>query len=789
MADNKQQVKQQVTVAGRRISLSSLDKVVYPGEGIVKAEVVQYAARVAEVMLRHVGGRPLSLVRYPDGIEGESFFQKNRPKSTPSWVESVAIPSDEIQYLAATEEAVLVWLANQGALEVHQMHARKPHTDRPDYLVVDLDPPPESGFLHIRDLAFRLRDHAVDLGYDPLVKTTGGKGLHVVCPLEPEATTEEVLAAAKDLAKSFRDTHPKELTLQLAKAKRQGRVFVDILRHNPGQTIIAAYSLRGRPGAPVSLPITWERLEEVDDPRAFNVHTVPDLLDEHGDAWEDFDDHRRPLHTRKPKGRKKASPPKAKSAKKEKDSEEGEVPKSLEKYAEKRRFNETPEPAARPAEDGGPRFVVQRHHASRLHYDLRLEKDGVLLSWAVPKGLPPRPGVKRLAVQTEDHPVKYLTFEGTIPKGNYGAGEMWVFDSGEYEVLDERKGRMTFRLGGNTLSGEYRLIKTKDNQWLLERLDEPDPDWLKTDLEPMALVLVAQVPSGKKLEYEVKWDGIRALIYIDDGDVRIITRNGTDVTDQFPELADAGAFRATTAILDGEIVVLKDGGVPDFGRVLKRMQRTQRTAAKASQSMPATCYLFDCLYLDGRPITQEPLRRRREWLEDAIKDGTPFRFSRAVSDGKSFLAAVDEQQLEGIVAKDPESVYEVGKRPGSWIKIKIRREAVCVIIGFTPGKGSNKQSLGSIHVAELVDDMLEYRGRVGTGMTMDLRKRLIEQLADLSRKDFPLNSPAPKDAPGTTWVQPSLMCEVAFAEITEGGRFRKPSLIRLRPDLDAPASA
>jgi bifunctional non-homologous end joining protein LigD len=761
---------QRATVAGHIVSLSNLDKVLYPGERIVKAEVVQYYLAVAPIMLEHVRDRPLALVRYPDGLDGESFFQKARPDWAPDWVGRVQM--EDIEYVAATTEAVFVWLANLAALEIHQWHGRAPRIEFPDYLVIDIDPPKDGPFDTVRKLAFLLRDYVRQRGYHPYVKTTGGRGLHLVLPLEPVHPAGDVLEAARDLATGFRDEHPKAVTMQLSKAKRGGRVFLDILRHNTAQTVVSPYSLRGRPGATASLPITWEELDDLSDPDDFNIRTVPDILEQRGDAWSEIASRATALHTARPAGD-------------DPGHDRNEPPRSLRAYSAKRRSGATPEPpAAVAAEATGDRFTIQRHHASRLHYDLRLERDGVLLSWAVPKGFPPRPGITRLAVRTEDHPLEYLDFEGTIPAGNYGAGRMWVFDTGRYGEIKRTDRSLTFELAGRGFSGSYRIAGGDGDEWFLVRLDDPDPDWPRARVEPMKAVLRKEPPVWDAFEYEVKWDGIRSLIHVDEGEIRIVTRNGVDVTEQFPELVLPDAFRTVSAVLDGEIVCLDPAGVPDFGAVLTRVQRGSGRAGKASRKSPAVCYVFDALYLDGRPITAEPLWRRRQWVEDLLVTGTPFRFSRSVSDGEEFLEAIADMGLEGAMAKRPESAYQVGRRSEDWLKLKIRRRASCTVVGYTTGRGSLVGRLAALHVAEDVDGETVYRGKVGSGITESLRRSLEARLAPLARDEPPLSEP-PQDQQDTVWVEPRITCDVAFSEITSTGRFRAPSLKKVHPDPPA----
>jgi DNA ligase D-like protein (predicted 3'-phosphoesterase) len=225
-----------------------------------------------------------------------------------------------------------------------------------------------------------------------------------------------------------------------------------------------------------------------------------------------------------------------------------------------------PEPPPGEIGSHGSAFVVHRHHASRLHYDLRLEQNGVLRSWAVPKGLPPKPGIMRLAVNVEDHPLEYVNFEGAIPKGEYGGGMMWKFAQGRYEITKQKKDGFYFRLQSRELNAEYRIHHTKENQWLLERVDSPQVDWLHDPIEPMLARSVQKPPSSADYIYEVKWDGIRAMITLDEGAIRIHGRNRMDITNQFPELLIPDqAFRATSALFDGEIVCLETDGSLTLG--------------------------------------------------------------------------------------------------------------------------------------------------------------------------------------------------------------------------------
>ncbi|HEU4366214.1 MAG TPA: non-homologous end-joining DNA ligase, partial [Candidatus Krumholzibacteria bacterium] len=458
------------------------------------------------------------------------------------------------------------------------------------------------------------------------------------------------------------------------------------------------------------------------------------------------------------------------------------TPEQLETYAKKRSFAKTPEPAPHDADEGTSRFVVHRHHASRLHYDLRLEMNGVLLSYAVPKGLPPRPGIKRLAIQTEDHPVEYLTFEGAIPKGEYGGGDMWVYASGRYEITKEKKDSRYVRLSSRGLTGEYRIIPTRNRENILERVDTPQTDWLTEPIEPMLAELSKEVPACGDWIYEVKWDGIRAMVALDEGVVRIRSRNQNDITTAFPELADAAAsFRATCGLFDCEIVCLDSDGKPVFRDVINRMRQKNDAAERARRKHPAVCYVFDCLYLDGRPLVNEPIERRREWMADAIKSGSSYRVSQTVEDGAALFKAAGAMGLEGIMAKKAESLYTPGRRNDAWLKIKTRNTLDCVIIGYTAGKGDRAGTFGALHIAEPIDGGWRYLGKVGTGFDDRLLESVLKELKKVPGGRRPIKE-KPLDDKETTWLEPVLWCEVAYGTITPNGTLREPVFVRMRPD-------
>jgi len=775
---------QWVEVGKRKLELSNLDKVLYPEGDILKAEVIEYYLKIAPTILTHIKGRPLSLVRFPDGVEGEMFFQKNRPQWAPDWIDYVRLGKEKKDYIMATEAASLVWLANLACLEMHQLHSRNPHFDHPDYIVYDIDPPQGYDFQGVVDIAVDLKQHLERFGYHAFVKTTGGKGVHILTPIEPKWDFHTAFEAASALTKPFVQKRSNDTTLHIKKEARKGKVLIDIYRNRSSQSIIGPYSLRGRGQAPVSMPLTWDRLSSVTDPDQFNIRTALNFVLDEGDAWESMGAYAVPLHThRKTVVQNKSVPP----------GDTYKTPEQLESYQQKRDFSRTSEPQGDLLVGFDQAFVVHRHHASRLHYDLRLEENGTLKSWAVPRGMPPEPGIKRLAVQVEDHPIEYLTFEGTIPKGQYGGGEMWRYALGKYEKTKDKKKGFYFRLESPELTGEYRIHQMKGNEWLLEKVSENQINWVKDEIQPMLAQSSRKPPLGEDYIYEVKWDGIRVFVALDEGEITIRSRSQRDITHLFPELlVPQKAFRATSALFDGEIVCLDAQGKPHFKNVISRMHQTKSgSIERASKTKPAHCYLFDCMYLDGRAIISEPLMRRREWLLDAVKRDTPYRVSEVVEDGRALFEAAKAMSIEGIMAKRKGGKYLPGKRTDSWVKVKVRQTADVAIIGYTEGNGDRKNYFGALQIAEKATNEESdrtsdigwiYRGKVGTGFNQKLMAEIHKIL-----KKIPVTSKVIKEKPldegKTTWIEPSLFCEVEYASITPNSTYREPVFIRMRPDI------
>jgi bifunctional non-homologous end joining protein LigD len=452
---------------------------------------------------------------------------------------------------------------------------------------------------------------------------------------------------------------------------------------------------------------------------------------------------------------------------------------SLDEYRRKRRRGVTPEPFddGDPSSDGA-RFVVQRHAARRLHYDFRLERDGALASWAVPKGVPLRRGERHLAVHVEDHPLEYADFEGVIPAGQYGAGTVEIWDRGTYDLLEEKRdGGLTVRLHGERLSGVWTLVPAAldgdPKNWLLLR---KDADGSAVRYRPMLAISTDVLPRGEGWTYEPKWDGFRAIVRVSGGDVTLTSRNGNDLTERFREVARgaSAAVRSSDAVLDGEICALDDSGRSRFSL----LQEGGGTSVLV---------LFDVLELDSEPLVDQPLDERRRRLEELIGPSPGVLVSPRFDDGDALLVAARDQELEGVVAKQLASPYRPGRRSPEWQKLKLRQTQEVVVAGYTRGQG-RRAGFGALVVGVHDAGVLRWAGNVGTGFSDGEIERLLGLLRPLERDTSPFADVPrmPRIRPrDVRWVEPKLVAEVEFAEWTHEGRLRAPSYLRLREDRAA----
>jgi bifunctional non-homologous end joining protein LigD len=872
---------------GRALRLSNLDKVYWPDDGITKGDLLAYYWNVAELVLPHLHDRPLTMYRMPNGLAGAPFYEKQVPAHAPDWLPTAAVATEEdsrvVEFVLAQDLASLLYVVNLGCIEMHPLHARAGSLDRPDYAFFDLDPFEPYTYEDVRTVAKLVKVVLDGLGLRGYAKTSGATGMQVYVPLDGTHTHSDAREFVERVGRLVVRAYPEKATMAWPVAERAGKVFIDHQMNRAGANIASVYSLRPRPGAPVSTPLDWDELDDDLEPGDFRIDNVWERFAA-GDRFRPVLDDKQSLSeamealgltpgaTDPPRDRSRPRFPPKRSAR-----PTGRA--SLDEYAAKRDFQRTPEPPGTPDPpppvdavgtpdphppagpvgtrephqpvDGAPtgrvtdggngsdrlptapaegphqaaadqaeadqaeahpnglpseahpagltevaalepgrRFTIQQHHARRLHHDVRFEQDGVLVSFAVPKRLPEEPGVRHLAVNTEDHPLDYLTFSGSIPAGEYGGGEVRLFDLGSYEPLEVADGKLTVRLHGTRYRGaEYHLFRTRDRDWLVilkGKVSLPQPAPPPT-YEPMMAVLTAEPFDDDEWLFEVKWDGHRCLANLGQA-TRLTSRTRRDMTAQFPELIDLHRqLAARNAVVDGEIVALDREGRPSFERMQDRFHRTPEELARNKGRVPVQFLAFDLLWLDGQPLLDLPLVERRARLVEVLVETRDIRLSQVVEGaGTRFFEQVRALELEGMVAKRAASPYRPGARSPDWRKVKALCLQDCVIVGWTPGKGGRAATLGSLLLAVYDGDRLRYAGNVGTGFTHAF---LADLLADLAELEVPRpmfegfeGTPRPR---GARFVRPELVCEVEYLRWTQDDKLRASSFKGLRPDKPA----
>jgi len=748
-----------------RVKLTNPDKVLYPATGTTKAEVFDYYVRIAEVMIPHIAGRAVTRKRWPNGVDEPAFFEKQLASSAPDWLDRASIThrSGTTTYPIINSAEGLAWIAQQASLEVHVPQWRFVNSwTREDgaaktpglatRVVFDLDPGEGVTFQQLCEVAHEVRELITGIGLKTFPLTSGSKGVHLYVPLEKPISSHGASVLARRIAMQLEKTMPKRVTATMTKSLRTGKVFVDWSQNNGNKTTIAPYSLRGREEPTVAAPRTWDEIEDP-DLRHLRFDEVLERVERDGDLLAEMD----------------ADAP---------------VADALTTYRSMRDAGKTPEPVPNAAPTAGNNdfFVIQEHHARRLHYDFRLERDGVLVSWAVPKNLPDTPSVNHLAVHTEDHPFEYGTFEGEIPKGEYGGGKVILWDTGTYETEKFRDhspdgpakgGEVIVTLHGKKIDGRYALIQTDGKNWLAHRMKEQaNPQ--ASDLAPM-LATEGSIDKLKATQwaFEGKWDGYRVLVDANHGRLNLRSRRGRDVTDEYPQFAALAADLADHhVILDGEAVALDENGVPSFGEMQNRARSTR-----------VEYWAFDILYLDGRSLLKAKYSDRRRLLEALAQGGGLIVPDALPGDGPEAMAHARKHRWEGVIAKKRDSTYQPGRRSSSWIKDKIWNTQEVVIGGWRQGEGGRSSGIGALMLGIPAEGGLQFVGRVGTGFTEKELTKLKGVLKPLETNESPFNARLSNpDAKGVTFVKPELVGEVRYSERTSDGRLRQPSWRGLRPD-------
>lgn len=726
-----------------QVDVTNLDKVLYPATGTTKGQVIEYYVEIAPAILPHVAGRAVTRKRWPNGVEDQAFFEKNLVSHAPAWLarRRIAHSDREVVYPLIENVAALAWMGQQAALEIHvpQWRFAEEGMGPATRLVFDLDPGEGVGLTECAEVAVAVRDMVAQIGFSAFPVTSGSKGIHLYVPLDRALSPGGSSTVAKQVARNLETLMPGLVTANMSKALRVGKVFLDWSQNNESKTTIAPYSMRGREHPTVAAPRTWAEIENPEGLRQLLFYEVLERYHRDGDLLAGLDP----------------------------------VSDSLDKYRSMRDARKTPEPIPLRVKgsSSGNAFVIQEHHARRLHYDVRLERDGVLVSWAVPKGVPTSPSENHLAVHTEDHPMEYLSFAGTIPKGEYGAGVMTIWDTGTYETEKWRDSEVIVRLRGERVSGRYALIKTEGDQWLMHYMRDQRSPEIPAAIAPM-LATPGEIDrlSSPEWAFEGKWDGYRLVVEVSGGRAVARTRNGNVVTDRYPVLSTiARELEGHTVVLDGEIVVRGEGGTTNFGL----LQQGGKTAE-------FVC--FDVLFLDGVSLINKPYRDRRKILEavDALSETLQVP-PLLDGDGKQAREFSEQQGWEGVIAKRRDSTYLPGKRANTWIKAKNWQSEEVVIGGFRPGAGGRE--IGALLVGIPAMNGLRFAGRVGTGFTERAMKDLAERLEPLRRQTSPFEEPLPTaDVKDAVWVDPMLVGEVRFTEWTNDGRMRHPAWRGLRDE-------
>ncbi|HJT81914.1 MAG TPA: non-homologous end-joining DNA ligase, partial [Chthoniobacterales bacterium] len=851
-------------------------------------DVINYYLKVARYLLPHFRNRPVTLKRYPNGIHGEIFYEKDAPGFTPSWVKTFPVPRREggpdIRYVMINDRATLAWAASIDALELHPFLHKAPRIDRPTHVVFDLDPGEGADIRQCAEVGLRLRDLLKNLQLKAFPKISGSKGIQVYLPLNTGATYAATQSFAHAIAELLERQHPQKIVSEMPKNLRHGKVFIDWSQNADHKTTVGVYSLRAKRHRPyVSMPVHWEELEDgLANDKLDELYFTADValarIKKAGDLFAPVLRLKQKLPAEfQSLGRDTSAGRKNAGAR----AGRGRRPR-LQEYETKRHFDRTSEPAPavvrRSAQGSRRRFVVQKHAASHLHYDLRLEMHDVLKSWAVPKGLPLVKEERHTGFETEDHPVEYLQFEGIIPRGEYGGGTVMVWDIGTYEIVSGNywKGELSVFLKGKKLKGEWTLkrIESADDKkkWLITKakqdakvgkrvaevsaisgktmediagknaavwrsnrgLDRSKRGTSNADrrtangrgpqappavipgaspttsaenqaglnrwargrttqparrlrspkfVSPMKATAVSALPEGDQWIYEVKWDGYRALALKDGDSVRLMSLKEKNLTSDFPAVVSAvRTVNADVAVIDGEIVAVDAKGCPSFQMLQNR--------GKLGRGWQIVYYAFDILNLEGENLQLMPLMERKRKLRE-ITAGSDVRYNADLTGNVGTVVdTIKAAGLEGIVAKQRDSLYRAGTRVTSWLKFKLSKSQEFVIGGYKPEVGSFQ----SILVGYYEGKKLMFAGKVRQGFNPASRARLLDSMRPMLTERCPFaNLPTSKRShfgEGITaeemeilcWLQPRLVAQVSFTEWTNYGLLRHATFEGLRDD-------
>lgn len=619
--------KKNVDVNGFKVSISNLDKVLFPDAKIIKAQLIQYFIEISPYLLKFGEHRPLSLIRFPDGIKAHQFYSKNIPEWAPEWLVTQKVADDEIDYLILKATQDLVWLANIAAIEIHAMNKRVSSNILMDHIIFDLDPPEDFSYEDLRELTIQIGEFLKSKSLIPFVKTSGSRGAHIYIPIDPTDKHDEVILEIKRLANEITSIFPEQTTNYFNKLRRKGKILIDINRNFKSQTTILPFSTRAKSGAPVSLPLTWADFHKTNSSQDFTIFNALEYVQNNGYAWESFD----------------------------------------------------------------------------------------------------------------QSSVNIL----------------------EYNTLKVRK---------IVVDNKVEKVASDDK----EKLIIPLPNWFSNPKYKHMLAGVSEnLIEGENYVYENKWDGIRVFVYLFNGICKIISRGGRDITNLFPEIEEQGKFSKVSCVLDGELVVFDEKGRPEFSRIISRMHSKGNIEKQLKQN-PTSLFIFDVIRNGDVEIMHQSWEVRRGILKDLLKSISGFRLSEAVKEGDLLYKAALSMDLEGIMIKDKFGIYQMEKRTNTWLKLKFRLDADCVIVGYTKGEGDRSDYFGSLHVAEVDEEQLIYRGRVGTGFDGE-KLSFLKKIFDTIPNGEKYIRQKVEEEKNSIWFSKLFpFCKIQYARLSSNGSFREP---------------
>lgn len=830
--------------AAPEVKFSNLDKVFFPGNGFTKGDLIRYYLEVAPVLLPHFRDRPVTRIRMPDGVRGDQrFYEKNAAGYAPPWLPTTQVPKVEggvINYVMIQDAHTLAWVANDAAIELHPFLHRADDISRPTHLAFDLDPGEGSDLLTCIEVGWHVRDALTKFGLKCFPKVTGSKGLQLYVPFNTPITYDSATPFAKALAETLARAHPDLIVSNMLKALRVKKVLIDWSQNHEKKTTVGAYSVRGKRDEPfVSTPVTWDELRRAEktgtiDPLFFAPKDVLARVKKLGDLFEPV----LRMKQRLPKEFIIEAPRRTK------------VPRALAAYAAKRDFEKTDEPAPdlpkRSSQGSTRRFVIQKHAASHLHYDFRLESGDTLKSWAVPKGVPTTMEDRRSAFATEDHPLEYLDFEGTIAEGEYGGGTVMVWDIGTFDTIEGHywKGYWKVFLTGKKLRGEWTLRKVSDEgekaRWVLTKTGENHkPITAKLD-DSSALTKrsMAQIANDN----DAQWDSSKPATEAKTTSKPPPKKKAAASSKRAalpkisePQFVEPMAAKEVATLPDDDDWVYEiklDGyralGIrhgdaarlisrnekslaADFPSVMSALQTITAESAmldgeivaldaegkpsfqllqnRKSKASAIVYYAFDLLTFEGEDWRKRPLEERKAKLAEIVA-GSQVRLSASFEGpADKIVAAVEQMKLEGVIAKRRDSVYQAGERSGAWVKFKLSPEQEFVIGGFKRGT-----PLESLVVGYYEDGKLMCAGKVRQGLNPRNRRELNAGLMQIAADVCPFaNLPNSKKShwgEGITaeqmkeiqWVMPRVVAQVSFTEWTSGGNLRHATFKGIRAD-------